>query len=469
MSKPLVSVVVPAYNQADFLAKAIQSVLNQTYANLEVLVVNDASPDHTDEIVNQFADPRLKYVVHEQNKGLPAARNSGMRLAQGEFIALLDSDDLFHPEKLEAHVDFLEKNPDVGVTYNSRYELNYSAETIRDLVRPPLEVTLADFVLGFPFTPSDMVIRHSWAARVGFFDERYVSGGEDLDFPCRLALAGCRFANVDRALNYRRHHSGRIKKRLPARLDDYLRALNTTFSDPRCPANVLVLRKEAYANRYLEVAMYALFQGETADGRAWLREALALHPAIIEGFPSQLLNLLINHSIADESQDHESLLQFTFEQLQSDIPQLLDQLAWATARGFLTKAVRAILWERLVEGDAYFAQAKALNAEIDETFRQHLVHQLILCRMEYGEEVAQRTLQRLAPHIAQLGGQRALRKLKGVYAVNQAFHSYGTQEYGKVLAHIRQAVANDPGYIANRGVMSLLARSLVSRQPMENK
>jgi glycosyltransferase involved in cell wall biosynthesis len=469
MSSPIVSVVIPAYNQAEFLGETIQSVLDQSFTAFEIIVVNDASPDHTEEVVKQFDDPRLRYIHHEENRGLPAARNTGMQAAQGELLALLDSDDLFHPEKLQTHVDYLAEHQDVGVTYNSRFELNYSAKTIRNLVRPPVATTLVDFVLGFPFTPSDMVIRRDWADRVSYFDENYISGGEDLDFPCRLALAGCKFANVDRALNYRRLHSGRTKKRLPARLDDYLRALNTTFSDPRCPADVLTLRKEAYANRYLEVAMYALFQGETADGRAWIREALALHPTIIEGFPSRLLNLLLNHSIADESQDHESLLQFVFEQLQPDMPQLGDQLNWAVARGYLLKGLRAILWERMAEGNVYFTRAKALNAEIDESLLQTLAYQLMLIEREFGEETGHKAFQRFTPHLVQLGGWRTLRKLQGIYAINRAFLSFKTQKYGKVLTNVGWAVTSDPSYLGNRGVMSILARSLISIRPLENK
>src|SRR5512145_2950370 len=123
MQSPLVSVVIPSYNQAEFLADAIQSVLHQTYQNFEIIVVNDASPDNTDEVMKQFTDPRIKYIVHEKNQRLPATRNTGMNASQGEIIALLDADDLFHPEKLEAHVNFLKEHPEVGVSYNARFDL----------------------------------------------------------------------------------------------------------------------------------------------------------------------------------------------------------------------------------------------------------------------------------------------------------------------------------------------------------
>ncbi|HRW06852.1 MAG TPA: glycosyltransferase family A protein, partial [Caldilineaceae bacterium] len=102
--QPKVSVLIPAYKQAAYLGAAIESVLNQSYHNFELIVVSDASPDHTDEVVARYPDPRLIFIEHEENQGLPAARNTGLRAATGEIFALLDADDLFHREKLAAHV-----------------------------------------------------------------------------------------------------------------------------------------------------------------------------------------------------------------------------------------------------------------------------------------------------------------------------------------------------------------------------
>jgi glycosyltransferase involved in cell wall biosynthesis len=196
MAQPLVSVIIPAYNNAEYLGETIQSVLNQTYSNLEVMVVNDASPDNVHAVVQQFNDARIKYIRHEKNQGLSAARNTGIRASIGEIIALLDGDDLFHPEKLQVHVEYLEKHPKVGVTYNPRFELNHSSNTIRELWWPPSIVALSDLVCGFPFSPSDMVLRRDWVFRLSLFDESYTYVGEDLDINCRLALAGCKFGSV---------------------------------------------------------------------------------------------------------------------------------------------------------------------------------------------------------------------------------------------------------------------------------
>ena len=92
MITPKFSIIIPAYNNAEFLGDSIRSCLNQTFPGFEVIVVNDASPDNTEEVIRSFDDHRIKYLVHKKNKGLSAARNTGIKASIGEYIALLDGD-----------------------------------------------------------------------------------------------------------------------------------------------------------------------------------------------------------------------------------------------------------------------------------------------------------------------------------------------------------------------------------------
>ncbi len=103
-----VSVIIPTYNRAGFLDRSIGSVLAQSYGNLELIVVDDGSTDHTKGVVAASADPRVRYVVHEQNRGAPAARNTGLEKASGRFIAFQDSDDEWMEEKLVRQMEVLE-------------------------------------------------------------------------------------------------------------------------------------------------------------------------------------------------------------------------------------------------------------------------------------------------------------------------------------------------------------------------
>jgi glycosyltransferase involved in cell wall biosynthesis len=115
---PEVSVVVPTYNRAHLLARAIQSVLTQTFADLELIIVDDCSIDNTREILRSWSDKRVRTIRHDKNRGAPAARNTGIFNAQGRFIAFLDSDNELLPRKLERQVELFRKSPEtVGVVY----------------------------------------------------------------------------------------------------------------------------------------------------------------------------------------------------------------------------------------------------------------------------------------------------------------------------------------------------------------
>ena len=107
----LVSIIMPSYNTAGFIAETIESVINQTYHNWELLIVDDCSPDNTDEVVKPYlADTRIKYFKNEKNSGAAVSRNRALREAKGKWMAFLDSDDLWRSEKLEKQIDFMNNN-----------------------------------------------------------------------------------------------------------------------------------------------------------------------------------------------------------------------------------------------------------------------------------------------------------------------------------------------------------------------
>ena len=117
---PLVSIIIPTYNAEKYIKTAINSALRQTYQNIEIIVIDDGSIDRTKNIVQSIQDPRLNY-FYQKNQGQSAARNTGIKIAKGEYIALLDADDLFLPEKIEKQVNFLETHLDCGVCYCKIY------------------------------------------------------------------------------------------------------------------------------------------------------------------------------------------------------------------------------------------------------------------------------------------------------------------------------------------------------------
>ena len=117
MKSQKVSIVVPVYNAEQYVAETLRSVFAQTYQNFEVIIVDDGSPDRSIDICRQFTDPRIK-IIQQSNRGLPGARNTGIRHAKGAYLAFLDADDLWLPEKLEKHIKHLESSPDIGVSFS---------------------------------------------------------------------------------------------------------------------------------------------------------------------------------------------------------------------------------------------------------------------------------------------------------------------------------------------------------------
>ena len=109
--KPQVTVFIPVYNRRAFIGPAIESMLAQTFEDFELLIVDDGSTDGGLEIMRSYEDPRVRVVANERNQGIPKTRNRGLELARGEYIALLDSDDVSVPDRLARQVEFLDRNP----------------------------------------------------------------------------------------------------------------------------------------------------------------------------------------------------------------------------------------------------------------------------------------------------------------------------------------------------------------------
>ena len=119
----LVSIITPSYNTAQFLPQTIRSVLEQTYPNWEMLIVDDCSTDETDAVVASFSDPRIRYFKNTHNSGAAVCRNQALREARGKWIAFLDSDDLWTPDKLEKQIRFMEENG-IHFSYTNYYEID---------------------------------------------------------------------------------------------------------------------------------------------------------------------------------------------------------------------------------------------------------------------------------------------------------------------------------------------------------
>jgi len=138
LSEELVSIIMPAYNCEGFIGVALESVLSQTYKNWEVIVVDDCSTDNTPKVVKSYTDPRIKYYKLDTNSGAAVARNKAVDIADGRYIAFLDSDDLWFPEKLKKQIHFM-KNNNFNFTCTSYTKINEKGEYLNRTIETQLK------------------------------------------------------------------------------------------------------------------------------------------------------------------------------------------------------------------------------------------------------------------------------------------------------------------------------------------
>lgn len=177
---PVVSVIVPTYNRPQLLARALQSVLRQSYTDFEIIVVDDGSVASVSGVVAGCEDPRIRLIRHERNRGLPATRNTGIRAARGQYIAFLDDDDLWHANKLE--IQLREMGDCEAILCASQSEAGHNNQRF-----PKRFVELNDLRRGNPFDPSGLLVRAAILRELPFDTSLPRGIGEDWDIFIRLA------------------------------------------------------------------------------------------------------------------------------------------------------------------------------------------------------------------------------------------------------------------------------------------
>jgi glycosyltransferase involved in cell wall biosynthesis len=208
--KPKVSVIIPAYNSEPYIAKTLGSVLAQTCDNYEVIVVDDGSSDGTLRIAKSF-EPRIK-VLTKQNGGPASARNLAISHAQGDYLAFLDSDDLWVEDKLERQIAFLNENRDVGLVYGEAltFTENDGEKKIGERIGYTTDPSFRLLLFGDYIPNSTVMIRRACIEKAGPLNEsRKLIGVEDYEYWMRIAKH-FRMAGIPRALAYYRIREGNL-------------------------------------------------------------------------------------------------------------------------------------------------------------------------------------------------------------------------------------------------------------------
>lgn len=204
MGQPKITVFMAAYNQADFIEQSINSILTQSFSDFELIVVNDGSTDDTPTIVESFNDDRIRLVHNDGNKGLIYTRNRLLTLAKGEYIAILDGDDIAYPERLKLQYNYLMTNPEIVLCGGHATIIDEHGNKTGGKLRVPVNNTVDLFMLfGNPFVNSTTMFKTSVFNELNGYQNYTIS--EDFDLFIRMAEKH-KVANLDETLvDYRIH------------------------------------------------------------------------------------------------------------------------------------------------------------------------------------------------------------------------------------------------------------------------
>jgi len=269
-----VSVIIPAYNQGHFLAKAIESVLSQTYPDFEIIVVDDGSTDDTAVVAQSYTDSRVCY-IYKENGGLSSARNAGLRQAKGEYISYLDSDDCFLPQKLTLLVGELEANPEIGLIAGQALPIDEHGQQVGEKFDQPIPADPPQLLLGNPLHVGSILLRREWQGLVGFFDETLRSY-EDWDMWLRLAFAGCQISWLPEPVSLYRFHSAQMTQDGRQMTTATFAVLDKLFAQPDLPEAWQDMHNKAYSRAHLRGAAQAYRANVYSEGKMHLAQAVTL-------------------------------------------------------------------------------------------------------------------------------------------------------------------------------------------------
>lgn len=274
---PTVSVIIPTYNRANYVQQAVESVLNQTYKDYEIIVIDDGSTDDTKLSLEKYAD-RVKY-IYQENQKVAAARNNGIRHSQGKYIAFLDSDDLWLPQKLERDIAYFEAKPQVGLVYsNVIYFSDEGADLYTRRMKSPSGDVLEKIIIDNFVVTSTVIVGRECLDRVGFFNEDLdLASSEDWEMWVRIASL-YPFGYVNEISTKSRIHDYSLMRNPEGMERSILKGLEIIWTNEALLPRISHLKNKSYASLYTYIAINYYASGQMAKARKYLRKSIEIYP-----------------------------------------------------------------------------------------------------------------------------------------------------------------------------------------------
>jgi glycosyltransferase involved in cell wall biosynthesis len=302
---PKVSVVIPTFNRASLVWQAVDSVLQQSMSDLEVIVVDDGSTDDTQNVLGRYADdPRVRLVA-QANAGRSLARNLGASLAGGEWVGFLDSDDRYLPNCLADHLKASEEKPASDLTLGG-YDYVSDTGSVLGERRPWLEtadLSVSSWLFNCLAMPGSILVRRSWFERVGGFD-RQCEIAEDWDLFLRLALNACPMQWVRSKVCQYRLHSGNSVRTLALHQQGSWLALKKVFALPSLDPSLQQKQPEVFSHLQLLFAQRALALGEFALARDYVRAAVDPISALSARRRIEMAEFVLSRDYSESTRTH---------------------------------------------------------------------------------------------------------------------------------------------------------------------
>ena len=288
-SRPLVSIITPAYNRARFLDETIYSVLSQEYRPMEYIVIDDGSTDDTRDVLAKYGD-RIVWWTHE-NMGETRTVNKGLRICHGEIITVVNSDDPLLPGAIRRAVAELERDPDLLAVYSDWVEIGPDSKTIREIMLPDYDLRkmLTSSVSLGPGT----FFRRRALDMIGVRDTRSKYAG-DLDYWFRLAMHGP-LGHIPELLATHRTHPGSLSssERGSAMAEELVHLVRKVYENPGIQPGILRIRRRAFSHIHFTAASYC--EGAGAAARAHYAASFAYSPVL---FVWRFLPMVVVHALA---------------------------------------------------------------------------------------------------------------------------------------------------------------------------
>ena len=290
-SENLVSVVIPTYNHADFLRQALQSVIDQTYPHWEAIVVDNHSTDHTDEVLRAFPDPRIRVIRIHNNRVIAASRNRGIAEANGKYVAFLDSDDTWHPEKLATCVAAFD-----GETGLVSHGLRWIGARQREMYAGPQSRATFDALIdhGNCITPSATIVLKSHLDAVGGFSEiPELATSKDYHLWIRLAGRGVKMRFLRQILGEYRIHASNQSSAVGRHLRSVLGVVEE-FLPPQAGEGWgrKVRRRRRYGLAYYGAGRSLQYAKRYAESLPYIGRAIAAWPFAVRHYAAAAIALV---------------------------------------------------------------------------------------------------------------------------------------------------------------------------------